>query len=234
MNISEFTLQKTILEVRYEPAYLHWDRAGSMWQTASEEWRGLELSSAEPSATVFKWKNMYDFSVRLERANVTVHFPGSTVEHEGYKVFDKFIQVVSSALEIDEFSRIGFRSIFEKPYASEKDATAALTELGILKPPAGKHFGVSGDLTILSFDARWEGAELGSRVRVGTHKEDIDFEPPPGLDELKSLHLSRHKIVYDVDYFTTASTSVGQFKPLTWIPSVMQVIRRDAKDFLGG
>ncbi len=234
MKISEFTLQKAILEVRYEPAYLHWDRAGSIWQTLSQQWRGLEMSSVEPNATIFKWKNMYDFGVRIERATVTVHFPGPTLGDEEYKVFDNFIQVVSSTLEFGEFSRIGFRAIFEKLYTSEKDASAELAELGILKPPAGKHFGISGDLTILSFDARWEGEELGSRVRVGTNKEEIDFDPPPGIDGLKPLHTSRINIMYDVDYFTTASTSVGQFKPLIWLPSAMQVIRRDAKDFLGG
>ena len=87
---------------------------------------------------------------------------------------------------------------------------------------------------MLSFDTRWEGEELGSRVRIGTYKQEIDFDPPPGIDELKSIHTLKNFITYDVDYFTTASTSVGQFKPLKWIPPVMQVIRRDAKDFLGG
>ncbi len=234
MKISEFTLQKAILEVRYEPAYLHWDRAGSMWQTASQEWRGLEMSSAEPNRTVFKWKNMYEFSALVERANVNVLFPGSTLEDEGYKVFDKFIELVASALKISDFSRIGFRTIFQKPCESEKDASAQLLSLGLLKPPEGKHFGISGDITRLSFDARWEGEELGSRVQIFTQKEETDFDPPPGIDELKSVHTSKNLITYDVDYFTTASTSVGQFKPLKWIPPVMQIIRRDAKDFLGG
>ena len=87
---------------------------------------------------------------------------------------------------------------------------------------------------MLSFDARWEGEELGSRVKVEIVKRDIDFDPPLGIDELKSVHTSKNYLNYDVDYFTTASTSVGQFKPLKWIPPVMQVIRRDAKDFLGG
>lgn len=234
MNISEFTLQKAILEVRYENAYLHWDRAGSMWHTASQEWLGLEMVTAEPGATVFRWKNMYEFSARVERANATIHFPGASLDDEGYKVFDKFIELVVSKLSISDFSRIGFRAIFQKKCKSEKDASEQLLSLGLLKPPEGRHFGISGDITILSFDARWEGEELGSRVRVLTQKAEVDFDPPPGINELKSVHTVKHHIIYDVDYFTTASTSTGQFKPLKWIPPVMQVIRRDAKDFLGG
>ena len=171
MNISEFTLKSAILEVRYEHAYLHWDRAGSMWHTASQEWRGLEMVTVEPNATVFKWKNMYEFSARVERANATIHFPESSLEDEGYKVYDKFIELVVSKLKISDFTRIGFRTIFQKPCKSEKDASEQLLSLGILKPPGGRHFGISGDITILSFDARWEGEELGSRVRIFTQKE---------------------------------------------------------------
>ena len=234
MNISEFTLQRAILEVRYEHAYLHWERAGSIWHTASKEWRGLEMRSVEPNATVFTWKNMYEFGVSIERATARALYPGSSLKDEGYRVFDRFIELVSSTLEISDFSRIGFRAIFQKPCESENDAAEQLLSLGLLKPPKGKHFGVSGDYTNLSFDVRCEGEELGSRVRISTLKEEIDFDPPLGIDELKPLHTTRNKIVYDVDYFTTAFTSVGQFKPLTWLPPVMQFIRRDAKDFLGG
>ena len=70
MDISEFTLQKAILEVRYESAFLHFDRAGSIWHVASHEWPGLQINTVSPSTTSFVWKNLYAFKVELAQANV--------------------------------------------------------------------------------------------------------------------------------------------------------------------
>jgi len=234
MDISEFKLQKIILELRYDPAYLIWDNIGAMWHAASKEWRGLEMSSADPNATVFKWKNLYELGVYTERARVMAQHPGAALDEEVYQVFDKFVEMVVSALEIDEFSRIGLRSIFYKDCGSEDEAINQMLSLGLLNPPKGMHFGVDGNFTNLSYDARWVGDEIGAKVLVATQSEEISFDPPPGLDELPSLHKKRDLLFYDVDYFTTGSTAVGLFSPLEWVPHVMQVIRRDAGDFLGG
>lgn len=233
MKISEFVLQRALLEIRYDPAYLHWDRAGELWRTAAKQWPGLKNTKAEPNSTAFKWKNRYEFGALVERAHVSSTYPQEFLD-EFYEVIDVFIGFVVGTLEIENFNRIGFRIGFIKKYESLQEAIASFIDLGLLDVPEGKQFGIDGSIVSPSYQVGWEGDELGVTVRVNVVTEKVDFDVSPGLRDIKSVHYEDYTLVYDVDYHTTASTSVGQLKPLEWAKSIMRVVRRDAANYLGG
>lgn len=233
MKISEFVLQKALLEIRYDPAYPIWDRAGSLWHTAAKKWPGLQNTKAEPNSTAFKWKNRYELAALLERAYVSSIYPQEFLD-EFYEVIDGFVGFVVDTLEIEKFNRIGFRIGFIKKYESREEAIASFTDLSLLSVPEGKQFGIDGPIVSPSYQIGWEGDELGVTVRVNVVTEKVDFDVPPGVRDIKSIHYEDYALIYDVDYHTLAPTSVGQLKPLGWAKSIMQVVRRDAAEYLGG
>lgn len=55
-----------------------------------------------------------------------------------------FTEIVSSILELSEFTRVGLRMIYWKVFPTNEDAAAEVLKFGFLKIPEGRHFGVSG------------------------------------------------------------------------------------------
>ena len=232
MDLSDFELEKSIFEFRYSPSYLHWDKAGFLWNDAQIKWPKLKIKRGEPNATSFTLDNTYEIAVTLEKASVVCYFPKSDLADFIEKV-DYFVGATSKQLDISQFTRVGLRLLYLKPYPNVESASGAFLQAKLLNLPGGLNFGLDGSFSLPEFAVRWEGSAAGVTVRLRTEGRKIDFDPPMGIRELEPFHQEKFVLVYDIDYFTKGTLTVGQFRTQDWISNVLHVVRRDSRKFLG-
>jgi hypothetical protein len=61
----------------------------------------------------------------------------------------------------------------------------------------------------------------------------IDFEASLPIEGIKPIHLEKHILIFDLDYYTVAKVSVGQLNVKEWLSQNYRVLRRDSGNFLG-
>ena len=232
MKIEEFSIFKLTQEVRYSPAYLHWDSVGHIWQEMAKQMPGLEMRRAEPQITSFAWKNQYDLMATLERAHVTGQFGDSGLE-EFHSICGNFIDLLKSKLEIREFTRIGLRAQYVKKFESKEAAEKAIDALRLVSFPEGHLFGIESNQTAELF-LRREDETMGVVVRIQPHTNSIDVEFPPTFSELDSIHIEHHGLLLDVDYYTRTPVSSDLYEPQAWLKLNEKSIRDGLASILGG
>jgi hypothetical protein len=233
MDIGDFRLEKSVFEIRYAIALLHWDRAGSLWTEALAKWPSLKLSNAEPAKTVFSLDSKFEMLASLESGHVIGFSPQSDLD-DFSQISSAFCDIIVKQLGLTEFKRLGLRLQFSKEYASKETAAEALTKTKTIHIPEGKQFGIEPVNVMPQYSLRWEGKTTGVTIRNAIETRRIDFDPPLGIDEIKPVHVERNVIVHDVDYFTISAVPLGKVNVLEWIKQGLHVVRRDSKNFLGG
>jgi hypothetical protein len=232
-TLSQYTVQKGILEIRYAPAFLLWDRSGAIWHPIQHAYPGLKVRSADPTQMALEFPNHVEAYVSMERAHVTTYFPGSDLK--SLKDITKLLfSAVLEKLEIANLSRIGLRIILEKSF-KDRD-TAAQTILENVRTPTlkGKYFNVDGKPLEPELFIRWEGDKLGCSVRVQAIQHAINIQAPMEFGELTPIQNEQIKVIFDVDYYAHASTATTKFDPATLINDWFHTIRRDLPGFLNG
>ena len=232
MDLIDFELEQSIFEYRYSPSYLHWDKAGALWNDAQIKWPKLKVKRGEPNVTSFVLDNAYEFAVTPEKASVVCFFPKSDLADFIEKV-DYSLKATTKQLEITQYTRVGLRLLYVKTYPNLESVSAAFLERKFLNLPDGPHFGFEGSFSLPEFAVRWEGSSAGVTIRVRTEGRKIDFDPPIGMRELKSFHDEKFVLVYDFDYYTKGILTVGQFRTQDWISKVLHLARRDTRKFIG-
>jgi hypothetical protein len=100
--------------------------------------------------------------------------------------------------------------------------------------PEGKFFSIEGKVRLPKCTILLESDSIAVRIGLEARERKIDFDALPGVEELKSLHIEKQELVYDVDYYTVASVSVGQLDLKEWIKQSYHLIKRDSRSFMGG
>jgi hypothetical protein len=231
MHVSDFQLERAAFELRYPQAYLLWDRAGSIWSEAVRRWPALKLVRGEPSHISFTLENQHELAVTLEKANAVSHFPAMSTF---VQLADTFTGLVTQHLELDHYIRIGLRLFYFRAFPSREEASKAAVSIRILNPPEGRHFGIEPPYLLPECAFRLEGPSIGVTIRLRAEGRVVDFQPPMNARGLKPHHAEDWGVLFDVDYYTLANVTIGQFKAEDWINSAVHVIRRDSEAFLGG
>jgi hypothetical protein len=231
MELVDLTLFHAVLEIRYAPAFLLWDRSGLLWNKLSVDFEGLRMLQAEPNQTVFRLGNDFEFAARIENASLSAFHPNRTLNRFG-ELAAKYFQLLSETLELAELSRVGCRLIFSKEYPTQEDASAALLGSKILRFPEGKNFNQGGEPIRPEWALRWESGGNGVHVRLRVDERKYDFEPPlvwEGPRPEKKTHVA---LTYDVDWYTCAPVLVTQISFEDWIKQCIHVVNRDSDAFL--
>lgn len=233
LELEDFRLLQATIEVRYDNAYILWDRAGTVWSTINDTWHDLKPFKVEPNVVVFKLLDQYQISVELDKASIIDLKPSSSLK-DFIEIADTFVKLIIKPLSIKDFTRIGFRPIFVKSFPDKDLAAKALLSTKMIFEPKGRHFNIEGKVRLPRFGIVLETDSTGVRIALEARDRKIDFDALPGVEELKSLHMEKHELVYDVDYYTLAKVSVGQLDMKEWINQSYHLIKRDSRDFLGG
>jgi hypothetical protein len=232
LALDDFVLEKVAFETRHRSAYLLWDKAGVIWTKAAKRWPKLDPkpSHIEPAKITFRFGTDLEASVEIGSALAIGHYPNLK---EFGEFTEEFVRLVTHELQVEDYSRVGLRFTYFLLFKTKESAAAALLNSGLLRLPAGKHFSIDGKVTFPKAAFRWEGESLGALVRLEAEGRKLDFDPPMGVKELPSVHEEKFGIVLDIDYYTIASTGVGQLHIGEWISQVSHLVRRDSKAFLG-
>src|SRR4051812_7130852 len=111
--LSQFKLNRAVFEVRYASAFLLWDRAGITWHKLKRKYPEMKVAgNPGPNTQQISLAPDLLAEVHLDRANVHSLRVGK-IESFASTCDDVFRELVD-ALEVTDFSRLGFRQYFEK------------------------------------------------------------------------------------------------------------------------
>ena len=231
LQLNDFTLERSILEVRYPEAFTLWDSAGTTWNAVLREFPNLSLVKAEPGATTFREGNRFLLRVDLELCSVIYHKPDSSLK-EFADLSTMFYANVVKHLEITTMTRVATRLIYFKAYPGKEEASAAVLESPLMRVPtlASK----ARRPLFPEYVVRLEGDAVGVTYRVKAEGRQTEFTPPVGVDNIPTVHEEVFGVVFDVDYFSTTNMTPGQLDVASWIEEARREVKRTASGFLEG
>jgi hypothetical protein len=233
IRIEDFKLFNATFEVRYDNAYILWDSAGKIWSEVGKKFNKMTLEKAEPNVTSFLVDDRFKASVLLDKFYIIDVAPQSSLK-DFISASDVFAGIVSKFLEIKVFTRIGFRLVFLKEFASKSGAADMLLDSGLIKVPQGKIMNIESHVTLPQISYSLEGDNYSARILLQAREKKIDFEAPPEVKELESVHVVKNELLFDLDYSTTKNVSIGQLDIKEWLSQAYHVIRRDSSVLFGG
>ncbi len=232
LDFSTFKLIRATMEIRFDDAYILWDRAGKVWSKMSLSLPNLKMNVVEPNAISSIADDRYELSVKLGAAHLTDLKPSSSLK-EFMANSELFLGIVANSLEIRDFTRLGFRLTYSRKFQSKREAADALISTKMLNVPSGKHFNIEGKVFMPEYALRWEGESTGVRVKLTAQDKKIDLNVGPGVEEISSVHIETSEVLYDIDYYTLKTTKRGQLKFEEWISQAYRLVKRDRNVFMG-
>jgi hypothetical protein len=230
LSVADFKMTSAVCELRYENAYLIYDRTGRICNEARSLYTDCNVLSAAPNLTTFQ-ANEGAFALELAQSRFSTNKPDNSLEKFSEQS-KKFFDSVMSNLEIRVFTRVGLRVISRKDFKSLDDAKVALTSLKLVNLQPTERFGAASEPHEVLF--RWEGTQVGAMLRLKAESGKIDIFLPPELEAEKAeIHKSFNGLVLDVDYYTVAPVERSQWDAPAWIPRSLRTMRRDIDSILG-
>lgn len=232
LTLDGFKLFQATFEIRYDEAFLLWDRAGVIWSTVSREWPHIKCNKAEPNNTTFTVDNC-QLSATLDKAHIIDLKPTSSLS-EFINKTSKFVSILNDQLSIKQFKRIGFRLIYVRKYPDEEAVAKALIEIQNLKTPNGKCFNINNKVLKPTISYHLEDDTSSVRIALEARETKVNVEPDPRVEELTPIHIVKNELIYDIDYSTIGVVSIGQLNVKEWINQIYHLIKRDSNHILGG
>lgn len=229
ITLEDFEVERLIFEARFPNAYQLWDKAGELSDEFGKLWSPLVLTTAQPGNVSFKLGRTLSMSVELNRASISLFYPGSKPE---VKQLVAFFDLVRDYLRITVLQRLGLRILLFRTFDDQASSASALLDLGIISLPAEKVFGTDELPKSAEIMINLEGKGLSTTLRMGTQTRKVNIELPPEVPaRIQDAHETLHGISVDVDFFTPMEVQVGQLGLSDWIEQVMHVFKRDLPKF---
>ncbi len=231
MELTDLTLHTMAFEVRYDPRYLLFDRAGHIWSDVQREHPTMRMGQVAPARVAAVIDNQYQLAVELERT-VIEDFSHQKKLDNYLDLCNGILSIIVPALDVTVFLRAGLRIIYRRTCRSADEASSLMLKLGLMRVPSGRHFGIEGEAKGPHYAIRWEGKTLGATANLRTQARRVFMEPPLGERALERVDKELFDLDYDLDYYTMAPVPIGQFRARDWIKQAVHVVERDSKVFL--
>jgi hypothetical protein len=233
LDRSLFKIQKAVLEIRYDPAYLLWDRAGIITEELRKLFPTLSRKQISPNQQVLKLTDDMVISVEIDKAHLVNYFPQKDLE-KFRSACGKAFPVVIDKLERSNLIRIGFRIFFEKRFeTNDETAVFVIDHLPAYKR-SGKYFNIDGAIRDPDLSLRWEGETTGCLVRFQAMQAKLEVEVPAEFGNIDSINEEKKYVQLDVDYYAHASTPSARFDSSAVIENWFKLIKRDVGAFIDG
>lgn len=236
LRFDDLTLFNVAFEVRFDQAFLVWDRSGAIWNDVNKAVPDLKAKHVEPNKVVFgtQGKSELDLSVELSRLGIIASNPEKTLR-EFSETAAKFTRIVVTTLEIERYSRVGLRLMFRKIYSKPEEAASALLSTGILKAAPDQLFGVQAATVSPEYSIRKEDGKNGFSIRFRAETVKLDLVPDFGTsDFIEPASKTENRVNYDVDCYTQAFSPVGSLIVSDWILQTYHVVKRDSSGLISG
>jgi hypothetical protein len=235
LDINELSLMSGVLEFRYAPRFVIWDKIGGFWADILANSPDATVKHADPNKTVISISPTLEGTVAIDRAHLSTI--ASQPDLSVLKKFAKrFTADLVDKLDISVFTRIGFRTIYFKNFKEKAAAYDFVLSNARFPQPNGPHFGFLGAPKEPELALRWEGEKQGCLVRLAAKTQRVDIDFPANFDRLAVPIDQResHTVTVDVDYYMTSETAVDLVDVDDLLNTWGRVIRRDIGKFLNG
>jgi len=230
LSIADFKTVSAVCELRYENAYLIYDRTGQVCQEAKASYTKCNIMSAIPNQTIFQAEEGA-FVMELSQCRFSTNKPDTSLEKFAGHC-KSFFDSVTRNLEVKVFTRVGLRIVFRKEFKDLGDAKAALNSLKLVNLQAEERFGAAPTPHEIVF--RWEGGQVGAMLRLVAESGKINVILPPELEAEKSeIHKSFNGLTLDVDYYTVAPVERSQLDATAWILRSARTVKKNLDTILG-
>ncbi len=233
LTFSSFQKSQIIFEVRYDGAYLLWDRAGSLGDFISRVFRDVRTERAAPNQQVFFSGKRFTLSVQFDRASITDFSPGSSWG-ESFEAFEKLYGGVLDHLQLRMLNRVGTRFQYSRRFKSMEEARKQLDLFPWAIKPNSEIFRIRPDQVCSNLKVEGDDGEIGYTAQVYAATKRFELQVPPeaaalGADDLKH-ELS--EIIFDVDCMTKKPIAVESFHVGEWLTGWQRAINKDADSLL--
>lgn len=109
MELSDFKIRQVIFEIRYDDAYILWDRAGAVSSDLTRIWPNLKLAEGTPNQQSLRSDDA-SIQTGIASSNVVLIQPDNIVQFS--EQIEETLRIWVASLEINKFSRIGTRVIY--------------------------------------------------------------------------------------------------------------------------
>ncbi len=227
--LTSFQRAQVTMELRFDEAFVLWDRTGALWQTLRRQFKTLKHVSVTPNQSNFVADNRFGLSVSLDRAIITDHKPSggasSTTELMG-----KFADIVVRQLEVLVLKRVGTRFIHRLRCKDADDARAKLRQALPIQPGGATFFNVKPEQFSPHLKIDVSDGELGYTVQFHVNQRTYEFETPPEVSDLDLEHVKKtiDELVFDIDFFTAQPIPTESFDGAVWLSGWHKAIAKDA------
>ena len=235
LKFDDLSLSKAAFEVRYDNAFLLWDRSGSIWTQIILKQPELRVARAEPSKVVFASRGERELQLTLELGRLGVIAINPDKKLSAFtELVTRFTEITTQTLQVQAYTRVGLRVSFFKEYVDREAAAEALLGTRMIQVPAGQHFGLSTPILEPEVSIRKEDGKNGFSLRLKAEAVKFEFEPNFGLSEFaKPQSLEKHRVHLDVDCYLQAPVAPSKFYVSDWVDQTLHVIKRDGRKVFG-
>jgi len=227
-DFSEYPYSKIILELQFPQAFEHWDSAGKFWRIIATKWPDLKHIGVTPNSTKSIFGKFYSLEVGIQSANIVCNKIQND-NKEFQDVVNYFFSQVIKIFNINEITRLGYRTIRTLKHNNIKEASEKILSYNLIKQPIINIFGIeNGEFNSPQYGISRENDYLGVRINIRVETAKMQIEIPVELAEYfqpsnKEIFMS----VIDVDYFTKKKLLVSQLELQTWLNEADRVIKKD-------
>ena len=221
-------------EMRYDEAFLLWDRSGELWNASRTLFNRLKVNQAVPNQTTFIADDRYILNVMINRTAVTDHRPTGSSEKIA-ETIATFANLVSQTLDLSVLNRVGTRYQFSMKCKTVEEARARAAEAIPAFGSYPKLFNIAPTSCGPTVKIEADDGDLAFVAQLYAQEKKYEFNPPPDLAEASGLERTEQSIfelVLDFDFSTKKPIPVSAFDAHSWLVGASKAISRDADLFL--
>ena len=130
-----------MVELRFENAYLLWDRAGAVANSLRGRFIKIEQKEARPGQIAFELDHRFLFRVTLNRITLMDFAPGSNFD-ENAEPMDALIRETLDHLKVDTLTRVGTRVFYHSTQPTLEKVATLLSEIRLAPQVTERFFDV--------------------------------------------------------------------------------------------
>ena len=219
-SIDEMPVDHCVLELRFNPTYLLWDRVGSIWSAMIAANPSLKAAAIQANQQVFETESL---QLTLEISVLRVRAREPNAVDEVVKNANSLIRIVCEKTKLDAFTRAGFRIIRIKAFETSAQA------LRFAQISNEKSSAISSDNQTVGYakSFRHESENSGIQSAVRVEERDVSFNVPWDSRPFLPSKLAQKEfvVVFDSDYYTIGIVDRDGFDTDTWVRQALKAIQ---------
>jgi hypothetical protein len=211
LDLDEFVIQVLTFELRFENAYLLWDRAGEMASRFIDHDPAIRFVTAQPHQQIFETDDLHIVS---ELASLRVSSRGPNALKQLMDFGEVLALTTREVLRINTFTRVGFRNISRKVFPDRKTAVQTLSHVS-------ESFGETTDdweRVGMHLSDRLESESRGFSATIKVEQQEVNLTIPWEASNRIDFKKQKEAVgILDSDYYTIGSVDHDAFNAETWI-----------------